>query len=402
MFEGFITELYGATTYRVLATIFRFYPIWLPLLSGIIFWEMWVRYVRYLFFLKTDTVLLQFKIPRDIAKSPAAMELALLSLHQTGGESTVIDRYWNGKVRAWFSLEIVSLGGEVNFYIWLRKNTRDIVEAQFYAQYPNIEITEVLDYTKPGISKPGENDLWGAEYVFLKPDAYPIKTYVEYGLDKDPKEEFKNDPITSLLELMGNIKQGEQIWLQYIVRAHKSEKRSGFFSPKTDWRKAAEGEIKKIHEKIKADGRTRPSPGETEQLNSIERNLGKYPYDVGIRCVYYVPNAKDRNQTTITALRGLLRPFSSNNLNGFKPTKSVDFDYPWEDFQDIRLNRMKRKMLDAFKRRSFFFYPYREKTLVMTNEELATMYHFPGEVAMTPGLPRIPSKRAQPPTNLPI
>jgi hypothetical protein len=344
MFEGLITELYGATTYRVVAMIFRFYPIWLPLISGVVFWELWVRYVRHLFFLNTETTLLQIKIPREIFKSPAAMEIVMLSLHQTGGESTVYDRYWSGKTRAWFSLEIASIGGEVNFYVWLRKNTRDIVESQLYAQYPNIEVTEVADYTKNAVFKPEKNEVWAVHYEFTKPDAYPIKTYIEYGLDKDPKEEFKNDPLTTVLEFMGQIKAGEQVWLQYIVRAHKKEKRT-LFKPSSDWRLEAEAQIKLIHEKIKAEGRNRPSPGEVEQLNSIERNLGKFPYDVGLRCVYYVPDKKDRNQTTITGLRGLMRPFSSNNLNGFAPKRSTDFDYPWEDFRDIRVNRRKRKCL---------------------------------------------------------
>ncbi len=38
----------------------------------------------------------------------------------------------------------------------------------------------------------------------------------------------------------------------------------------------------------------------------------------------------------------------------------------------------------------------------MTVEELATIFHFPGKVATTPTLGRIPSKRAEPPSNLPI
>jgi hypothetical protein len=403
MIESFIVELYGQTTYNMLAMLFRLYPIWLPVITGVIFWEMWVRYVRYIFFIKTEMTLIEIKIPREVLKSPAAMEMALLSLHQTGGEGTVYDRYWSGKVRAWFSLEIVSIDGEVKFYVWLRKNMRDIVESQFYSQYPNIEINEVLDYAKPAAYKPEENDMWAAHYIFTKPDAYPIKTYIDYGLDKDPKEELKHDPLTSLIEFLGNIKKGEQIWLQYIVRAHKNEKQQkGLFVKKSDWRKAAEKEIAKIHEKVKKEMRTRPSPGELEQIYGIERSIGKYAYDVGIRVIYYVPEKSKRNQTTITGLRGLMRPFSSNNLNGFKPDKTTDFDYPWEDFQDLRLNRMKRRMLDAYKRRSFFFYPYKYKNLVMTNEELATMYHFPGQVAATPGLPRIPSKRAQAPSNLPI
>ncbi|MCC2630508.1 MAG: protein of unknown function with transrane region [Candidatus Paceibacter sp.] len=400
MLHDLIVSLYGENTYRVLAVIFKLYPIWLPFLTGIIFWEFWVRYVRYLFFVKTETTLIEVRIPREISKSPLAMELVLLSLHQLGGESTVIARYWEGKVRAWFSLELVSDGGEVRFYIWTRKNMRDIIESQLYAQYPNIEVTEVADYTKNITYKPGENDMWGAHYVYLKPDAYPIRSYTEFGLDKDPKEEYKNDPLTTTLEFMGSIKPGEQVWLQYITRAHKSEKRGGFFSPKEDWRKAADKERQALLDKIKAAGRL-ATPGENEIIQSIERSLGKYPFDVGIR-VMYVAVEKDKfSNTTVTGLRGLLRAFGSQNLNSFKDD-GTDFDYPWQDYRNIRLDRMKRKMLDAYKRRMYFFYPYKYKPLVMTNEELATMYHFPGEVASTPGIPRIQSKRAQAPSNLPV
>ena len=402
MLHDFIVSLYGETVYRTFAVFFDFYPVWLPLITGAIFWQLWVRYVRYLFFLKTEMIVLEIKIPREISKSPVAMEIALLSLHQLGGEGTFIDKYWDGKVRAWSSIEIVSIDGEVRFYMWVRKNIRDIVESQLYSQYPNIEVTEVVDYTKGFYFKPDESDMWGAHYAYIKPDAYPIKTYVDYGLDKDPKEEFKNDPITSLIEFLGSIKKGEQIWLQYVVRAHKPEKRKGFFSPKTDWSTAAKAEVKKIQDKIKLDARQRPSQGEMEQIYAIERSLGKFAYDCGIRVIYAVPDKSKRNQTTITGLRGLMRAFGSSDLNNFKAEDSTDFDYPWEDFRNIRLHRMKREMLDSYKRRMFFFYPYKTKTMVMTNEELATMYHFPGLVALTPGLPRIQSKRAQAPTNLPI
>jgi len=39
---------------------------------------------------------------------------------------------------------------------------------------------------------------------------------------------------------------------------------------------------------------------------------------------------------------------------------------------------------------------------IMNTEELATIYHFPGEVSKTPSLSRISAKKAEPPTNLPI
>src|SRR5947209_6512038 len=126
MLHDLIVSFYGETTWRMLVIIFSFYPIWLPILTGAVFWQLWVRYVRYAFFLKTEMMLLEIKIPREISKSPLAMEVVLLALHQTGGESTVMDRYWKGQVRAWSSLEIVSIDGEVKFMIWIRKNIRDI------------------------------------------------------------------------------------------------------------------------------------------------------------------------------------------------------------------------------------------------------------------------------------
>ena len=39
---------------------------------------------------------------------------------------------------------------------------------------------------------------------------------------------------------------------------------------------------------------------------------------------------------------------------------------------------------------------------ILNLEELATLYHFPGEVAATPTLPRIDSTKSSSPSNLPI
>ena len=52
----------------------------------------------------------------------------------------------------------------------------------------------------------------------MKADFLPIKTYVDFGLDKDPKEEFKTDPLTQILEAMGSIGKGEHMWYQVLVQ----------------------------------------------------------------------------------------------------------------------------------------------------------------------------------------
>jgi hypothetical protein len=59
-------------------------------------------------------------------------------------------------------------------------------------------------------------------------------------------------------------------------------------------------------------------------------------------------------------------------------------------------------MFDAYRRRGYFYPPYVKKQMVLTTEEIATIYHFPGKMAATPSLPKIESKRSEPPTNLPV
>jgi hypothetical protein len=50
-----------------------------------------------------------------------------------------------------------------------------------------------------------------------------------------------------------------------------------------------------------------------------------------------------------------------------------------------------------------FWLPYvHPETYVLNVEELATLWHFPGQILKVPTLERIESKEASPPTNLPI
>jgi len=59
---------------------------------------------------------------------------------------------------------------------------------------------------------------------------------------------------------------------------------------------------------------------------------------------------------------------------------------------------MKKDELKAYRKRQM--YPITPK--IYSTEELATIYHLPGLVAMTPTLNRVTSTRAEAPSNLPI
>ncbi len=245
-----------------------------------------------------------------------------------------------------------------------------------------------------------------------KPDVYPIKTYIDYGLDKDPKEEFKIDPITPVVEYLGSLKPGEQVWIQILIQPHRKENlKDGRLQVKPDWKGALNKEIEKIIKEspIKPEEGKNPSmlgitTIQKETIDSIQRNINKPPFDTLIRGIYMAQ--KDVfNPVNITGLTGTFKQFSSGNLNGFAPKFTTGYDYPWQDFQGIRTETGKRKLFDAYRRRSFFHPPYKHfhgKSFVLTTEELATLFHFPGQVASTPTFSRIPSKKAEAPSNLPL
>jgi hypothetical protein len=428
---GFLVDIFPPLVYfpQVLKFLALLAPFVIPVILGYLFVYMWFRYIRTKFVSEQKFVLLEIKIPKEITKSPLAMEVVLTSLYQTGALNYT-DTYWSGKVRPWFSLELVSIGGQVRFFIWSFERFKDLIEAQIYGQYPEVEIREVDDYTHAVKHNPKEVTIWGTNHKLTQKDAYPIKTYIDYGLDKETKEEFKIDPMTAVIEYLGSLKKGEQAWIQILIQAHKEEGlREGKLFKKKFWKAAALQEIAKIRKEaadsIQPDDSSNSSQsltaltkGQQEQVAGIERSVNKFPFDCMIRSFYIAKN-EAFNPISIPGLIGSVRQYNSNNLNGIKLGLYTDHTDTGKDFINIgsiffprlrkimrkRRDRFERIMLSAYKMRSFFNPPhryYRGKPFILTTEELATLFHFPGQVATTPTLERIPSRRAEPPPGLPL
>jgi len=182
-------------------------------------------------------------------------------------------------------------------------------------------------------------------------------------------------------------------------------KKPGTWFKKEDWKGQGERLIEKIIQKSRTRGSAESpfsllSKVEENQITAVERNISKLGFDCGARAIYLAKKGKF-NASNIPALLGLFRQYASNGLNQITYTNATGFQYPWQDFRKIREKMVKRKMFDAYKRRSFFYVPYKRKPFVLNAEELATIYHFPGGVAETPTFGRIESKKSEPPVNLP-
>jgi hypothetical protein len=388
-------------------------PAWVPMFFLLAFWRLWMRYIWILKQLETDHTLLEIRLPVEISQSPRAMELVVDSLYQTGEIDTPIDSYWKGNQKPWFSLEIASLEGRVHFFIWTRTRYKDLVEAQLYAHYPTVEVVEASDYVKDVQYDESVMDIWGVEQKLQNPDPYPIKTYVDFGLDKEQKEEFKHDPLVSLLEFLGSLGKGEFVWMQMGIRAHTQlYKKPGTWFGKMRWDGLIKQEIAKILERTrdKETGKTSLlalTAGEKDAIEALERSLQKKPFDTGIRMLYMwrkdSPKAGERKAGLPTVMRSFEYAAEGMGYNGLKPIFVVGpFYYPWQDFMGMKRHALKHRLYNAYRWRSFFFPPYKRTPFVLGSEEVATIFHFPGRVATTPTLERIQSKRAEAPANLPV
>jgi hypothetical protein len=360
---------------------------------------------------------LEMRLPKDTFKSPLAMEVFLQSIHNAS-DGTKFNQYWSGDIRPYYSLEIISIEGEVKFMAWMEDRRKAGFITALYSQFPEIEVHERADYAQSVHFDPAKLRIWCGEFKLIKDDAYPIKTYVDYGLDRDPKEEFKVDPLVPIIEFLGSVRPNQQVWIQIMVQAHKKTSRPGFWFKTID--KWEDGAKKLVNELMARDpnnktsiakdddGRimlTMLSKGEQETIAAIERSQTKLPFDVGIRALYIAPKDAFDTPFGIGGIVGGFNHFKSGNLNGFKPNGDkwhVSLDAPWKDFQNRRRNKLANLALMAYRRRSYFYPPFDGASMVLNTEELATIYHFPGSVAATPSLSRIPSKKGEAPQNLPI
>jgi hypothetical protein len=453
--------------------ITQWWWLWLPVFAVTLLWQTWLIYIRSHYYINTKWDLLEIRVPREIAKTPQAMEQALAGLHGASRKGNLIDRYRDGFIPTYFSLEIVSRGGMPHFYIRTPSFFRHMVEAQIYAQYPQSEIRIVDDYIDDvPPTAPDENwNLYGSEFTFTKPDAFPLLTYPSFHITEGTKEEAeKVDPLSALLEFFGSLSKDEHMWLQILIRPtdekwkETGEKLIAKMIGKKVPPEAKKGvavvgqETKEVSKEAGKEGMAflralfgiappkeerkekkkeelgslwqHLSKGEQEVVVSMQKKIAKLGFETGIRFCYIA--RKDRYTIAVyPALIGIMKQFNSQLLNGFKPKNSASVDYP--PLKKRREAWKKRTLLALYRERSWFYPPYTlystpsaadprywfsekksfisrldpttnraSKSIILSTEELATIYHFPGMVAAAPAIERIEAKKVEPPPNLPL
>ncbi|MCA9356480.1 MAG: hypothetical protein R3B64_02335 [Candidatus Paceibacterota bacterium] len=406
--------------------------IWLPILLFYMMYFLWEQYIEDKFVSGIEWKLLEIKIPRDIDKSPLAMEMFIINALYHESSKGWWEKRIQGAVRFFFSLEIISESGKIRYFVRTPSRVVPLVTSQLYAQYPQAEIKEVPDYTRKfsRIKDNSRYDMWGCEFTKENNEVFPLKTYVDYGLDKlDLKDEYKIDPLNSTLEFLASVRKGENIWIQYNIRASaKKYHRGGLFSKPHSYFEEIEyilEDMLKKYTQIKRDPETgaflsqetrTPDTTLRDKIEALRKAAKKLPFDVNIRTMY-IAEREVFDPNTRRALRLMFRQFAQPTINQLIRVHSTQYDWPWQDVAGT-LNRMKNRTLAYYKDRVAFhppventikipiidhFVPPRVPSIaVMNTEEIATLWHFPGRSVETPSIDRIETKTSKPPANLPF
>ena len=400
-----------------------FWWIILPLCFYPIFKILWVDFVAFYsansWNASQEWIFLEAIPPRDIERSPKIMENFFTGLTGVLTTYNTFDEYLKGAF--WhdrFSMELVSEEGRIHFYVRAQKKYRNMVEAQLYAQYPDIEILETEDYYKnfPKIIPNKNWDLWGTDFELVSDDPIPIKTY-------DKFEEMVTgetiDPMAAITEVLGKLGPGQHLWLQLVLQplpeANKKKydavikklKGEPVIAPKGIWESIIElfsvffrafwgpVEFGSVEKKDLQPLEFRLSPGEKELLKATEENLGKNIFKTKMRMIY-LGRRENFDRSFVGAFIGALKQFNDIGFNQIKPediSKTYGIIFAKEKRADFR----KRKIYDRYRRRNMD-----GKNIVFSTKELATIFHFPDMNVKTPAIPRVASKLGSAPINLPV
>ncbi len=424
-FSGFWSQDITSIEIQLMAILGWVVLDWLLLYTVI---HMFLEYKQKLYVSQWKWVLLAVDVPPMNVQTPKAVEQLFNHLAGAFNNPDLEERFILGFKQRWFSFEIISIEGYIQFLIRTEERFRDLVEAAVYAQYSDAEITEVEDYVDLVPSHyPNEYyDVWAADFGLAEHFGQPLRSYTEFE-HKISKDTVLKDPMGTFLESFSRLGAGEQMWFQILVEPisnswkeqvikkmeeiteGKSSHAHGggvagvldniptyglkaieFIGDQVFGRMASEYEEHEEKEEKKV-----LSPGQGKLLEGMETKIQKIGFKTKMRGVYAARKEMFKPEHGVNALIGAVTQFNIPNSNSIIPVyKTVAAFF----FKQARRSYRKNLLIRAYKKRKM---KTGGNSFVLNIEELASIWHFPMSHVKTPLVQKAVGKRGEPPAGLP-
>ncbi len=368
---------------------------------------------------KAKQTVLRLSVPKKNERGPLAFEQILASLHgllskeaKKGGRETI-------------SFEIVCTGGRIHFYVVVPAHLRTLVSSQFYAQYKEVEIEEVTDYfTKKLIEK---KKVIATTLKPYNPWVFPFKRYPQF--DDSNSREFQ-DPLGAVTSALSHLPhKNDTAVVQFVINpvgsrwqeaadnALKHVVRSGIWQwnwfrdfyqwTRLDtrrwvritrapmwrllhllfaWKKGADGSSGRKDlddDSLEVDERTSSGRHDRETIYSAAFDkISRLAFAVNVRALYVHSDRDDLHaEAKLREIAGTFHQFDAPQMNRFLVGKFAHGDS----------SRLFHKVIHRSVHAPF----------VLSQEELATMYHLPTISVSTPRITWVENAKLEPPAELP-
>jgi len=283
------------------------------------------------------------------------------------------------------TFEIVLEEGLIKFYYSIPRKLQEFVEEQLFSQYPDAHIEILEDYN---IFSPS-GQIVGAYLTFKRPTVFPIKTY----------KKLDNDPLDALTNALSKIPEGSGVAIQYVVRSAQSDWRKRGLKIARDMqqgmkmeeaisgKKKGKGVAKELlgsgekAEDKKPETQYRLSPLEEEAAKGLEEKASQAGLSANIRVVV----SADTSEKAQMILSNVLGAYAQYNIYQFG-------------------NKFEKSVPGSKKRlvRDFIFRAFDDRNkIVLSSEEMASLWHLPLPTTETPNIHWLGARRAAAPTSVP-
>lgn len=344
-----------------------------------------------------DMIVLQILVPKESAEKEGGGGTEIQKIQEAIARTEAFFTSIGGLkaqrgLKAWFTgrgdhfaFEIVVVGGQVKFFVAVPKGSQSYFEEQLHAQESNAYIEEARDYN---IFQPNGVILCRT-LSFKRPGYFPVKSY----------KKLEVDPLNALANAMSKVTETDGAAIQYIVRSARKEWRRGGVriarkmqqgmsldkaSASGFWKTIAGGFAAASGSKKKAGEPEKPyqlSPMEQEVVKGLEEKATKFGIDVNVRIVVSSPD-RLRAQTELDSITQAYFQYNVPQYGNMFVASAAS---------------SKSKLIRQFIYRTFD----EHRRIVLSVEEMASVWHLPLPSAETPNIQWLVARRLPPPVSMP-